>query len=219
MEVVSKKILDVPYYIQPTDYTCQSTVCKMVVEYLLPKGSKERSLISVIEETEIYNLINYDSNRPNKTTTNSWANMIWWMQKHVIYKFQDIYPTDNWSAINALKKSINNFYPVIIGVTHSRNIGGHVILVVGYKETQIVIGNLTTVITTTFYCHDPYGHYFKTGRQDDNQYGLKRSVMNLVGGGQSGAGAFVLYSLDGVKRVNENIFQFMIIPPEAQVSK
>ena len=73
--------LGVPYFVQPTGITCQSTVLKMFASHLersvvlQSTGAGERQVIDIWKD------INEDPRRPSKVR-NAHANMKWWLERH-----------------------------------------------------------------------------------------------------------------------------------------
>ena len=75
------KTLSVPYFVQPTNVTCQSTVLKMFACYLersvllQSTGAGEKTIL------EIWKEINKDPKRPSKVL-NAHVNMKWWLERY-----------------------------------------------------------------------------------------------------------------------------------------
>src|SRR3990167_2126102 len=74
-------ILPVPYYVQPTPTTCQSSVLKMMATYFDNEGVKNSSSSKWLRIEEIKQTINNDPRRPVKGH-NAHGNMKWWLEKH-----------------------------------------------------------------------------------------------------------------------------------------
>ncbi len=148
------KILSVPYFIQPTPNTCQSTVLKMMAAYLeksvvhATTGAADRQIPA------IYKDVNEDPSRP-KMELNSHANMKWWLEKHfpsLKFKYDQTGREDK--AIDSIVHSIDGGFPVLVSVSHAR-VRGHIILVVGYENylPNMCPADFRLVV------HDPYGRF------------------------------------------------------------
>ncbi|MFN8651512.1 MAG: C39 family peptidase [Gemmatimonadales bacterium] len=181
------KQLPVPYFTQPTDNTCQSTVLKMFATYL------ERSVLQVsggaeaLKPTDIYKTINGDPKRPNQKFTNAHANMKWWLeQRFPTLPFQYVTTALEYEAIDRIVAFIDNGYPVLVAVSHA-NVQGHIVLVIGYE------GYYPTMSSTEFklIMHDPYGAFDPSLKA--KLWGKQRfdTGMCVAGGGEIGPGTAV----------------------------
>lgn len=207
-----KKILDVPYFIQPTSSTCQSVCVQMVATYLLQKNSKKRRNIARLDANSIKNEINKSPNRPNKKYHNHNENMRWWLKKETTISFDLLWTSNRTVAHNKLTNCIRNGFPVI-ALVHHGNLpadGGHVIVIVGYDDHTIPNSSPATPIT--YFCHDPYGHFYPTGRKNSNLHGSKRwnGGFSWVDEGGHGPGAFVKYSNAGIYLKRNSAYAFIL---------
>lgn len=198
---MAKKVLDVPYYTQPTSNTCQATCLKMMAEYLDAYLGQpiQRREIHIIKDT-----INGDPDRPDQVHANSYANMKWWLENQFLgyISFEFDSSTNNRIALQTVVDSLESDFPVIVSTNHMRT-SGHVILVVGYragKGSGLGPQPLTTS-SAVFLCHDPYGEF--DPQVAGKRYGARRyeGGQSLLGGGEEAAGRLVEYDLDGVKRI------------------
>jgi hypothetical protein len=177
------KVLSVPYFVQPTGNTCQSTVLKMMSSYLeqsvvrASTGAADRDILAIKKD------INQDPKRPSQET-NSHANMKWWLEGHFpSLKFKYIQTNKEDRAIDSIVQFIDSGFPVLVSVSHAR-VAGHIILVVGYENY------LPNMCSTDFrlVAHDPNGRFdpFLTSKL----FGPKRweGGASLVGGGEFGPG-------------------------------
>jgi len=175
--------LPVPYYAQPTDTTCQSTVLKMMAAYLernvvlQSTGAADRAI------GDIWTDINKDPKRPSKLQ-NAHANMKWWLEQHFpSLRFEYIQTHRENDALEAIVRFIDRGFPVLVSVSHSR-VKGHIILVTGYagytpgqssEDFELIV-------------NDPYGRFDPSLLS--NVFGSKRWTggASLMGGGQTGPG-------------------------------
>lgn len=199
----STKILPVPYFIQPTSYTCQSTCLKMMASYLDSKGLTgfgmgAQCVAGGYEIMDIFNEINGSPSRPDKAHRNSHANILWWLESH--------YPGISWArlgnldidhAIAKIVEFINGRIPVMASVSHSRT-KGHFILLVGYENY-----NHLQCADYTILAHDPYGkfdpslasHFYGRCRSHDP---VERACVTSDSG--AGPGKFVRLRLTRTRR-------------------
>ena len=172
-----KYILPVPYFIQPTETTCQATSCKMLAVYY--DKSKE-----TISEEDIKNEINSDSRRPEKKTKNHFDNMLWWLNKELegtrVFMRESLRQDE---AIPKLINCINMKQPVLLSTNHT-DVIGHIIVVVGYEN---YIPN-TSRSDFKFVINDPYGKFHAS--LGSKLHGKKRfqGGMSLLKGGSEGPG-------------------------------
>lgn len=153
------KVLPVPYFIQPTAITCQSTVLKMVAAYLdqyLNKNVKYRNVL------KIWRTINKSANRPIKMR-NHYLNMKQWLENEFpnIFDFPMKRTVNPKKAVSLVIKIINAGFPVIASTNHTRT-KGHVILIIGYKlnySRSEYSRSVHNEHNTLFVCHDPYGRF------------------------------------------------------------
>lgn len=205
-----KKVLAVPYFVQPTTITCQSTCLKMYATYLanIYQISSEGASKSI---KSIWADINTGSERPVRKR-NSYENMKWWLNKYffpIIFEVLVISDVD--SAIAKVVNKIDHDYPVIISTNHNRT-SGHIILVVGYDGFECNRSNPKI----EFICHDPFGQFnpqFATGLFGDRRY---ETGMSLSSGGQNGPGKGVKLDYNGIRRIRQDKHSagmFILISP------
>lgn len=148
------RILPVPYFVQPTSNTCQSTVLKMMATYLedrvilVSTGAGDRNILDIWKD------INEDPHRPEKTR-NAHANMKWWLQKHFpSLKFKYTQTTKEDLALESIVASIDAGFPVLVSISHA-HVKGHIVLVVGYENYEPSLSSMTFNLVV----HDPYGRF------------------------------------------------------------
>lgn len=177
------RILPVPYFVQPTSNTCQSTCLKMMATSLEQSvvmqstGAAERDIL------EMWKDVNESPDRPSKVR-NAHSNLKWWLeQRFPSLRFEYLTLSDEALAGDQIVKFINAGMPVLMSVSHSR-VAGHIVLVVGYENV------IPSMPTPGFHIvvHDPYGKFDPTLLSA--LYGKRRleGGMSLVGGGQRGPG-------------------------------
>lgn len=219
-------ILNVPYFPQPTENTCQSTCLKMMAVYL-----EERRGVQAIDRDirQIQNKINTDPSAPMPGKRHNWRNMKWWLEEEFPdgsgYNFR-YRPgiTRNRTAFRIITRRIQNNLPVMVSTSHARTRGqsGHVIMVIGYKiKTGSLIwqdAGTPTLRNTIFVCHDPFGDFHPELR--NRQYGVEESrYMERNPWGRPGdlPGQNVGYSLRAIKRTRgRGSNTFRILWPIAQ---
>lgn len=176
--------LPVPYFTQPTGTTCQSTVLKMMASYLEKEVVHQTTGASAKAIVDIKNDINADPGRPDTKYINSHANFKWWLQKHFpSLTFNYATTADPIRATEAIVKSIDSGFPVLVSVSHAR-VAGHIILVVGYEN---YVPHMSTA-GFKWIVHDPYGQFDPSLMSD--VYGKRRysGGMSLVSGDEWGPG-------------------------------
>jgi hypothetical protein len=92
---MADKILNVPYLMQPTSNTCQSTCLKMYAHYLASKIAIS-SIVHGLLITDIWKEINESEDRPSQLR-NPYENMVWWFNKyfpHYSFAVKDTRNTD-----------------------------------------------------------------------------------------------------------------------------
>ena len=190
------KILEVPYFSQPTGVTCQSTVLKMIASYLeenvvlASTGAADRNILDIWKD------INEDPHRPIKNTQNAHLNMKWWLEKHFPNLAFQYTPLQSEAlALEAIVRSIDSGFPVLVSVSHAR-VAGHIILVIGYENYMPNLSSSDFHLVV----HDPYGKFDPTLLS--NLYGGKRWTggMSLMSGGEKGPGAGVRLPVPSVGR-------------------
>ena len=187
------KILDVPYFVQPTPITCQATCLKMFASYLARRSATSNPGASASIQ-EIWQEINTGFARPYPGR-NSYRNMRWWLEQYFpSRRFEVASASDVASATRLLTDKVNLGYPVMVSTNHART-SGHIVLVVGYLGPhQFESGDIH------FVCHDPYGKFDPQLLSKD--YGRNRfsGGRSLLTGGESGPGKSVVYDIEGVRR-------------------
>jgi hypothetical protein len=188
-------VLPVPYFMQPTDNTCQSTVLKMMASYLEQSvlrqstGAGERGILDIWKD------VNESPQRPSKMR-NAHSNMKWWLeQQFPTLRFEYLTLTDEVDALEKIIGFIDARMPVLMSVSHTR-VAGHIILVVGYENYM----PLASTPDFDLVVHDPYGKFDPSLLS--KSYGRMRWLggSSLVGGGETGPGQSCRLSLAGVGR-------------------
>lgn len=177
------RILEVPYFVQPTAITCQSTCLKMFASYIETRVALQSTAAGARDVLDIWKDVNEDPARPVKVR-NAHANMKWWLEKHFPWlRFTYESLNDEARVISALVDAIDGGFPVLVSVSHVR-VKGHIVLVVGYEgyEPYMSSPDFRLVI------HDPYGRFDPTILSE--VYGKRRweSGQSLLAGGESGPG-------------------------------
>jgi hypothetical protein len=186
------RILQVPYFAQPTGVTCQSTCLKMVSSYL-EESLMESKGPGATEIPKIWSEINQSAERPNKTHQNAHENMKWWLQRRFTrLKFKWNYLPDEGRALETIVRCIDDGFPVIVSVSHA-NVDGHIILVVGYENYQPNMSSPEFKLVV----HDPYGRFDPS--LASKLFGESRfdGGMSLATGGQEGVGRNVRLPVTG----------------------
>jgi hypothetical protein len=181
------KLLKVPYFTQPTDNTCQSTVLKMFATYIEQNVLQMSGGAENLNPVDIYQTINADAKRPNKKFTNAHVNIKWWLeQRYPSLTFEYITTALEWEAIDDIVGFVDSGFPVLVAVSHA-NVEGHIILVVGYE------GYLPNASSLDFklVVHDPYGAFDPSLLS--KAYGKQRYErgMCIQAGGEIGPGTGV----------------------------
>ena len=200
------KILEVPYYTQPTSVHCQSTVLRMYAEYLEESVLGKSTGAGTRSIQEIWNDINTGKERPVQDKNNH-ANMLWWLGKYFKpMAFGKVTTKDFGAALDTIVRSIDDEYPLMASVSHSTN-QGHIILIIGYENYRPEMcmpgdnmSHAPAVQTTKIVVHDPFGAYdphlgsklFGKGRWTGGQ--------SQIGGGESGPGEGVRLPMGSVNR-------------------
>ena len=172
-----KYILPVPYFVQPTETTCQATSCKMLAVYY--DATK-----NFLSEEDIKKLINEHPDRPVKEYENHIDNMVWWLNRELVGK--KIFVRESLNIEYAIPKIIsclNPRRPVLLSTNHSR-VEGHIIVVVGYQNYHVSIFSPEF----KFIINDPYGKFHAS--LGSKLHGKKRfqGGMSLLKGGSEGPG-------------------------------
>ncbi|HXF45817.1 MAG TPA: C39 family peptidase [Burkholderiaceae bacterium] len=188
--------LSVPYFVQPTPITCQSTCLKMVASYLEQRfgvctGAGEMDI------EDIWREVNESPQRPSKPR-NAHDNFAWWLNKYfgaygIRARRESGIPSES-RAQALIKRSIDDGWPVLVGVSHER-VKGHIIVVLGYSGMADMRSG-----GQDFLCHDPYGRFHR--EHGSKEYGKRRfdRGASLFSGGQTGPGDSIWQSLGALSR-------------------
>lgn len=194
---VLQRVLPVPYFVQPTPITCQSTCLKMFASYLESKRAMTSEGANKSIE-DIWREINTGNERPTKAR-NAYANMVWWLGKYFApATFEVVETGDPVTAARIVRRKIDAGFPVMVSTNHDRT-SGHIILIVGYQgDPGPLSGGLE------FICHDPYGKF--DPQLHSHQYGKRRyeGGVSLMSGGESGPGEAVIYNEQGIQRIRRD---------------
>lgn len=203
---MSSKILDVPYYVQPTPITCQSTCLKMYANYLNNNGYSGAFVPGYFQSINILDIwkdINEGQGRPS-SARNSYENMVWWLNKNFTnLGFEVKTSKDIDKSFSHIVNSIEYGFPVMVSTNHART-DGHIILIVGYSGYD-----KNQCSNIEFICHDPYGRF--NPNLFSNQYGVTGKKRGLEGGyslanggGEVGPGKSVSYDYNGIRRIRSD---------------
>lgn len=182
------KRLNVAYFTQPTDNTCQSTVLKMFANYIESQILKVSGGAADLRPVDIYQTINKDPNRPQKKFTNAHSNMKWWLeQRFPSLTIQYLTTALEYEAIDDIVGFIDSGFPVLVAVSHA-NVEGHIVLVIGYQN---YLENASSV-DFKLVVHDPYGAFDPSLLS--KSYGQQRFERGqcLQSGGELGPGTAVV---------------------------
>jgi hypothetical protein len=188
-------VLPVPYFVQPTSITCQSTCLKMMATYLEQSVVLQSTGAAGRDIVDIWKDVNESPQRPVKAR-NAHANMKWWLEKHFpTLRFEYVTLTDEGRALDKIVGFIDSRMPVLMSVSHAR-VPGHIILVVGYENYV----QLSSTPDFDLVVHDPYGRFDPS--LVSKAYGRLRWLqgMSLVGGGEIGPGQSCRLSVAAVGR-------------------
>lgn len=182
------KRLNVAYFTQPTDNTCQSTVLKMFANYIENEVLKISGGAADLRPVDIYQTINKDPNRPQKKFANAHSNMKWWLeQRFPTLKIQYLTTALEYEAIDDIVGFIDSGFPVLVAVSHA-NVQGHIVLVIGYQNYLENASSLDFKLVV----HDPYGAFDPSLLS--KAYGQQRFERGscLQRGGELGPGTAVI---------------------------
>ncbi|HUG40908.1 MAG TPA: C39 family peptidase [Longimicrobiales bacterium] len=189
------RILPVPYFVQPTAVTCQSTCLKMFATYLERSVVQQSTAAGAREIPAIWKDINQDPRRPVKVL-NAHGNMKWWLERHFPrLKFDYSVVADEARAIDSIVPFIDGGFPVMVSISHAR-VAGHIILVVGYEGYTRGVSSPEFKLVV----HDPYGRFDPTLLS--TTFGKRRweGGQSLASGGQAGPGQNNRVVVSGVGR-------------------
>lgn len=193
------RTLRVPYFVQPTGITCQSTCLKMFAAYLEKEVLFQSTGAAAADIAQIWKDINQSADRPVQLR-NAHANLKWWLEKHFSgLQFEYLTFTDQAEAKEQIVSFVDGGMPVLMSVSHAR-VPGHIVLVVGYRDyhpRQSSPGFSLVV-------HDPYGSFDPSLLS--TLFGAARhtSGMSLATGGEIGPGMNCLLPLAAVSRQRAN---------------
>jgi peptidase C39-like protein len=188
-------VLPVPYFVQPTDYTCQSTVLKMMASYLEQSVLRQSTGAADRDILDIWKDINESPGRPSKVR-NAHSNLKWWLeQRFPTLRFEYLTFTNAELALDKIVEFIDGRMPVLVSVSHAR-VAGHIILVVGYENYM----PLASAAGFDLVVHDPYGRFDPS--LVSKSYGRLRWLggLSLVGGSEIGPGQSCRLSMEAVGR-------------------
>ena len=189
------RILSVPYFVQPTGNTCQSTCLKMMATYLEQAMALQSTGAAARAIADIWKDINESKERPLKAR-NAHANMKWWLERHFSsLRFEYHTLTDEARAYDMIIRFINSGMPVLMSVSHA-NSEGHIILVVGYENYVPLVSAFDFKLVV----HDPNGKFDPSLLS--RIYGVRRYQcgMSLESPGEMGPGNNCRLPVTGVSR-------------------
>ena len=127
------RVLPVPYFVQPTSDTCQSTCLKMMAAYLEEAVVFQSTGGGTRAIGDIWRDINIGPQRPVQAR-NAHRNMMWWLQhRFPLLRFEYHTLTDETRVTERIVGFIDAGIPVIVSVSHAR-VKGHIVLIVGYES-------------------------------------------------------------------------------------
>jgi peptidase C39-like protein len=194
------RILSVPYFVQPTGDTCQSTCLKMMAAYLEQAVLFQSTGGGTRAIGDIWRDINTGSQRPVQAR-NAHCNMMWWLQRcFPLLHFEYHTLTNETRVTERIVGFIDAGIPVIVSVSHAR-VKGHIVLVVGYE-------NYTPALSSPHFrlvVHDPYGRFDPSLYSDAFGRHRWRGGLSLRAGGETGPGQScrVLLSAVGRRRIGD----------------
>lgn len=204
-------VLTVPYFIQPTAITCQSTCLKMMAMYLEREVVFQSTGAEDVSIASIWQNVNAGVGRPS-IVRNSHANFKWWLeQRFPSLGFDYVRSGNEADAIERITQSIDRRMPVMVSVSHER-VAGHIILVIGYENYGLNVSDEGFRLVA----HDPYGRFDPS--LASLLYGKRRDhgAMSLAIGGESGPGESVRLPITAVGRRREfggNVGQYILLMP------
>lgn len=211
------RILPVPYFAQPKDDQCQSTVLRMFAQYLDTIVMKRSSVAGQRAIGDIFTDINTNTapkgkpdSRPT-TVKNHHDNMIWWLNQHYpTLKFAKTTSKDPATALWLIRQSIDSGFPLMASVSHA-SVEGHIVLVVGYDglvpeicQANLPDPELPAIETVRIVVHDPYGAFDPALKSKQNAKRRWEGGQSLTGGSERGPGTSVAVPLTSVSRRRKN---------------
>lgn len=189
------RVLPVPYFVQPTGITCQSTCLKMFATYLEQRVVLQSTGAAERDITDIWKDVNESPGRPSPAR-NAHVNLKWWLEQRfpsLRFEYHTIH--DEALALEKVVSFIDGDMPVLMSVSHAR-VAGHIVLVVGYEGyvPRQSTANFSLVV------HDPFGSFDPTLLS--SLYGGKRWLggMSLLSGGEHGPGEACRLPVTSVSR-------------------
>lgn len=206
-------ILPVPYFAQPKDDQCQSTVLRMYAQYLDASVLRRSSTAGQRAIGDIFTDINTNTAPKGKTdprpskAKNHHDNMMWWLKQHYpSLQFAKTTTKDPAMALWLIRKSINSGFPLMASVSHA-NVEGHIVLIVGYDNLipevcRINVPDpvLPAIETVRIVVHDPYGAFDPSLKSKQNAKRRWEGGQSLTGGTERGPGTAVAVPLTSVSR-------------------
>jgi hypothetical protein len=192
------KVLPVPYFVQPTSNTCQSTCLKMMATYFEESVVRTSTGAAARDIPDIWKDINESKDRP-VAARNAHANMKWWLERHFpSLAFEYITIADEAGALEKIVEFIDGGMPVLMSVSHV-NVEGHIVLVVGYENYIPLVSSPDMNIVV----HDPYGRFDPSLLS--KTFGKRRwdGGMSLKSGGETGVGEQCRVPMTSVSRRRE----------------
>jgi hypothetical protein len=189
------KVLPVPYFVQPTPITCQSTCLKMMAAYLEQSVVFQCTGVGDREILDIWKDVNTSPRRPVQAR-NAHANFKWWLERHFTsLRFEYLALRDEATAQEKIVRFIDGGVPVLMSVSHA-NVPGHIVLVIGYQNYVPAVSAPDFKLVV----HDPYGRFDPSLLS--NAYGARRwqGGMSLASGSETGPGQNCQVAITGVSR-------------------
>lgn len=189
------KLLPVPYFVQPTPVTCQSTCLKMMSVYLEREIVFQSTGAETLPIEQIWSEVNTGPGRPS-AARNAHANFKWWLERRFAgLRFKYTTWSNEADAANAITQSIDLRMPVLASVSHER-VRGHIVLVIGYEGYDPRMSSVAFQLIV----HDPYGRFDPL--LDSNLYGGRRmtGAVSLLTGSELGPGQGVRLPITALGR-------------------
>ena len=177
------KVLPVPYFIQPTAITCQSTCLKMMAVYLERNVLLMSTGAEALDIPDIWRQVNTGAGRPT-AARNAHANFKWWLeQRFPRLGFQYVQTGDEGQASALIVNSIDMGMPVLMSVSHE-HVAGHIVLAIGYEGYVPGMSSVAFKVVV----HDPYGRF--DPELHSMLYGKNRTygAASLLSGSEIGPG-------------------------------
>lgn len=196
-------VLNVPFFVQPTPETCQSTCLKMMAAYLDVRSNRPQVFRSV---DQIWQAINTGTQRPEQVR-NSYENMRWWLAREFPnFHFRVDGTQNERTAITTVIRSLESGFPLMISTNHMRT-SGHIILIIGYRvDIRSLMSGMpasANANNTKFICNDPYGKFNPS--LQSHQWGTNRWESGMcIPGGHIGPGKSVEYDISGIRRIRSD---------------